>query len=116
MAPQLCEYTEDGKRMCCEMADALTDGKAYCREHRDLLARVRVVEYEHHGVQVKVQERLRGTHREACLCFLDCAEFKPGTDENCKRAALLFAFCCTFDMTTPVYECPAYHKEEKTDG
>lgn len=64
--------------------------------------------YEHHGVDVWVREDLRGTHREHCMCHDGCSKFKPGTSENCKRAALLYAFCVAMDMTTPVFECPDY--------
>ena len=63
----------------------------------------KVIEYEHHGSIVAVQEHLKGKHREHCLCFQGCGNFKPGTEDNCRRAALLFAFCRAFDMTTPVF-------------
>ncbi len=61
--------------------------------------------YNHHGTEVAVQSDLKGKHREHCLCF-QCGKFKPEDRENnCKRANLLYAFCCAFGMTTPVYEC-----------
>ena len=67
-----------------------------------------IVEYKHHGAKVKVQSALRGQHREHCLCWQDCKKFKPGTEEHCKKAALLYAFCRAFNMVTPVWECPDY--------
>lgn len=68
----------------------------------------KVIKYEHHGRVVSVQEHLKGTHREHCLCYQHCANFKPGHVEHCKKAQLLFELCVKFDMTTPVFECPSY--------
>ena len=64
--------------------------------------------YEHHGTRVWVRKDLKGKHRDHCLCFDGCSKFKPGTTDNCKRAALLYALCVALDMTTPVFECPEY--------
>lgn len=64
--------------------------------------------YEHHGVTVAVQAHLKGTHREHCLCYADCAKFKPGTPENCPKAQGLYEFCVRTGMTTPVFECPDF--------
>jgi len=69
---------------------------------------MKIIEYNHHGTDVKVQEHLKGKHREHCLCFQGCKKFKPGTDDNCKRAQHLFTFCVLLNMTTPVWECPDY--------
>lgn len=45
-----------------------------------------VIQYEHHGTVVNVQEHLKGRHREHCLCHLECKFFKPNTPENCPLA------------------------------
>ena len=63
--------------------------------------------YEHHGANVAVQTTLRGRHREHCLCY-QCGAFKPGKDDNCPIAALLYRFCILTGCTTPVWECPEY--------
>lgn len=66
-----------------------------------------IIQYEHHGVTVFVEDRLKGTHRGNCLCF-KCASFKPGTPENCPKAQELYEYCVKHGMTTPVYECPVF--------
>ena len=65
--------------------------------------------YEHHGVIVKVRPELKGKHREYCLCFSGCKNFKPNTPENCLIAQALFENCVKFNVTTPVWECPEYN-------
>jgi len=67
-----------------------------------------IIKYEHHGMVVSVQERLRGKHREHCLCFQNCKHFKPGTPENCEIAQENFNMCVKWNLTTPVFECPKY--------
>lgn len=66
-----------------------------------------IVEYEHHGAKVFVDESLKGTHREHCLCF-KCGNFHPGTPENCKKAQRLYQLCVDENMVTPVFECPSF--------
>jgi hypothetical protein len=73
-----------------------------------------IVWYEHkYGdgtkvATVAVDETLKGTHRAHCLCWRDCARFKPGKPDNCKIAQALYELCCKYDLTTPVFECPVY--------
>jgi len=65
----------------------------------------KVIRYDHHGVNVAVQEHLKGKHIDYCLCYL-CGSFKPGTPENCKWAELNYARCCaTPILVSPVFEC-----------
>jgi hypothetical protein len=64
--------------------------------------------YEHHGAKVAVRPDLKGKHREHCLCFQNCARFKPGQDDNCEIAKALFENCVKFNVVTPVWECPKY--------
>lgn len=66
-----------------------------------------IIKYNHHGVDVCVREDLKGKHREYCLCW-KCALMKDKREENCKIANLLFAVCCECNITTPVFECPAF--------
>ena len=68
-------------------------------------------QYEHHGAKVWVRSDLKGKHRDHCLCH-SCTKFKPGTNENCSRAAHLYTFCVLLDMTTPVWECPEFKRED----
>lgn len=67
-----------------------------------------IVTYEHHGKEVKVQEHLKGRHREHCLCYT-CVEFKPEDREaNCPIANALYAICVEHNVATPVWECPKF--------
>ena len=74
----------------------------------------KIVEYVHHGSAVKVQAHLAGEHRKHCLCWQGCVKFKPGDNDNCPRAMLLFAVCKAFSMVTPVWECPEYEAAQVT--
>ena len=69
----------------------------------------RYEQYEHHGRMVWVQRKLRGLHRDHCLCF-SCALFHPAglPEANCKLANLNFAMDLETHMVTPVYECPIF--------
>lgn len=70
--------------------------------------------YEHHGKSVVVDKDLKGTHRSHCLCFR-CANFQPGTVDNCLIAQAVFANCVKFGLTTPVYECPDFAAKDPLD-
>lgn len=66
------------------------------------------VQYEHHGRNVWVEESLKGTHREYCLCW-GCVKFDPDDrDLNCSIANLLFAVDVQCGLVTPVFECPEF--------
>ena len=95
----------------------------------------KVVEYEHHGSNVKVREDLKGKHRDHCLCFR-CGGFKIGSadekllaylqvkirelvetakeemSEGCVRSAILYSLCRELNMTTPVWECPECEEKQ----
>ena len=66
-----------------------------------------IEKYEHHGKEVSVQSELKGLHREHCLCF-QCDRFKIGQENNCSIAKQLYHLCVTFNLVTPVYECPEF--------
>lgn len=68
----------------------------------------KIERYVHHGKTVAVQSRLRGQHREYCLCWLNCKKFKPGEHDNCLVAQAVYANCVAFNTVTPVFECPEY--------
>ena len=68
--------------------------------------------YTHHGYDVAVQSHLRGRHREHCLCYQNCANFKPGTAEHCHIAQATYENCVKHGLTTPVFECPAYTEKD----
>jgi hypothetical protein len=63
---------------------------------------------------VWVNSELKGKHRQHCLCF-SCEKFIPNTENNCKIAKEVFKNCVTFNITTPMYECPEFteHLESK---
>jgi len=66
------------------------------------------IDYIHHdGVSVAVRADLKGKHREYCLCY-KCPKFKPGQEDNCRMAALLYALCRQLQLVTPVFECPDF--------
>jgi hypothetical protein len=68
---------------------------------------MKLVEYEHHGTMVKVQDELKGKHREYCLCFSqNCKRLKIGQPDNCPIAQALYKNCVEFNVVTPVWECP----------
>jgi hypothetical protein len=67
-----------------------------------------IEKYEHHGVEVSVESKNKGQHRQNCLCFYPCAKFKPDTAENCPIAKDVFAICVRHHITTPVFECPEF--------
>ena len=70
-----------------------------------------IIEYDHHGVAVSVQENLKGLHREHCLCWLGCKKFKPQNREgNCAIANALYRNCVHYNVVTPVWECPDFEK------
>ena len=71
----------------------------------------KIIKYEHHGSLVSVQEHLKGTHRDHCLCYQDCKYFRPETQgSHCPRAQELFEYCVKYSMTIPVFECGKYEK------
>jgi len=73
-----------------------------------------IVRYAHHNAMMAVMEENKGLHRENCLCH-QCEFFYPDPKDivlNCQIARLLFSFCQTFNVTTPVWECEQF--EEKT--
>jgi hypothetical protein len=64
--------------------------------------------YEHHGRTVFAISRLRGKHRDNCLCFQNCAKFKPNQPDNCPIAKANYRLCVKYGITAPVGECPEY--------
>lgn len=67
-----------------------------------------IIQYEHHGAVVSVDEKLKGQYREHCLCF-KCGHFDPANREkNCPIANVLCSICVLENVTTPVYECPKF--------
>ena len=64
----------------------------------------KIIQYEHHGAMVSVDEDLKGKHREHCLCFR-CDFFHPDSPENCDKAEQNYRACRINDMVMPVYEC-----------
>jgi len=65
-------------------------------------------EYEHHGKMVWVRSKLKGSHRDHCLCFT-CNKFFPGDKvKNCPIAQELYEFCLKHNTVNPMYECPKF--------
>lgn len=66
------------------------------------------IKYNHYGFDVVVRSDLKGAHKDNCLCF-DCDRFFINDPQKkCKKANMLYAFCCLTGMTTPVFECPDF--------
>jgi hypothetical protein len=74
------------------------------------------VTYEHHGCTVFVQEHLKGSHREHCLCY-SCAWFKPEGDRKnqCPIADAVYKNCVEHNIVTPVWECPKFTEASKEE-
>ena len=72
---------------------------------------MKVIHYEHHGANVAVYEKLKGKHREHCLCHHPCAKFKPNTPENCPIAQAAYENCDKFNIVTPMWECAEFEEE-----
>jgi len=68
------------------------------------------VTYEHHGIEVSVNDFLKGKHREYCLCF-SCIKFHPSDKENCPIAQATFENCVKFNTVTPMWECPEFNEK-----
>ena len=70
-----------------------------------------VIRYRHHGRDVSVIAKLKGKHREICLCY-QCDKFEPGEDYNCPWAKILYGVCCApkGPMVTPVTECESFQE------
>lgn len=72
----------------------------------------KIIEYEHHGQIVKVDEDLKGKHRDHCLCHR-CEKFVPeDRGKNCQIANRLFQICRDFNLVTPVYECKVFEEKK----
>jgi hypothetical protein len=71
------------------------------------------ITYDHHGNMVTVDSKLKGLHRQYCLCY-DCEKFNPeDRDKNCPIANELFEFCKKHGVVTPVWECKSSDFKEK---
>ena len=71
----------------------------------------KIIQYEHHGRMVYVDEDLKGRHREHCLCFR-CAKFHPeDRAKNCPIANLNYAMDVLLNLVTPVWECPEFKEK-----
>lgn len=67
-------------------------------------------QYSHHSSLVWVRQDLRGRHSDHCLCY-SCSKFSPGErDDNCPIANAVYALNVALDITTPVWECPAFEE------
>jgi hypothetical protein len=65
-------------------------------------------QYEHHGNTVWVCKKLKGKHRDMCLCH-SCEKLNVSDrQKNCKIASELFNICITHKLVTPVFECPEF--------
>lgn len=65
------------------------------------------IQYEHHGTLVWVDEDLKGTHRDKCLCY-SCVNFMPGDEMHCEIANENYKLCIKHNLVLPVFECPAF--------
>lgn len=74
--------------------------------------KINIVEYVHHGVKVKVNEFLKGHHRNYCLCHSGCKKFKPGEIDHCEIAKRTFEHDRRYHITTPVFECEEFQNKE----
>lgn len=72
----------------------------------------KIIKYEHHGVEVFVDEDLKGKHRGHSLCWKGCKRFHPeDREKNCCIANLIYALDVALGLTTPVWECSKFIEE-----
>ena len=70
-----------------------------------------IIQYEHHGKIVSVKKKLKGRHKNSCLCYAPCAKFDPMEGDNgCLIASEVYANCVKFNIVTPVWECPEFEQ------
>jgi len=69
-----------------------------------------IIQYKHHGAFVSVQAKLKGRHKEFCLCYT-CANFAPNMPLNCPIAQATYEHNVKYNIVTPMWECPGYYKE-----
>jgi hypothetical protein len=69
-----------------------------------------IIQYEHYGTLVSVQENLRGKHRSHCLCYQNCKHFKPGQGDHCQIAKENYELCVKNRTTQVMWECPKYEQ------
>ena len=70
-------------------------------------------QYEHHGTEVWVDKKLKGKHREHCLCY-SCENLDTeNLDNNCPIAKDLFKKCLEHKVVIPVFECPKFKEKLK---
>lgn len=72
---------------------------------------VEIKRFMHHGNLVYGMIDVAGTHRDSCLCYAACLNFKPGQPDNCPIAQELYELNVKHGIVTPVYECPAYEPD-----
>jgi hypothetical protein len=65
---------------------------------------------EHYGVGVWVNPTLEAIRHDECLCW-NCAKMKPGSDDHCRTAAMLYAVCRLCNVATPVTRCPDWQSK-----
>ena len=69
--------------------------------------------YKYHGKEVFVNSKLKGKHRDHCLCFA-CSKFTPNNRQNnCEIANICYYNCVLFNIVTPVYECQSFSEKQK---
>ena len=69
---------------------------------------LKVVKYNHHGVEVSTSLEYKGIYKQVCLCINGCKRFKPNTTENCEIAQANFENCVKFNTVQPITECPNF--------
>lgn len=73
----------------------------------------KIEEYRHHGELVSVVGRLKGLHKEHCLCYR-CKWFKPkDIENNCYIAQENYEMDVKYFIVTPVWECPVFEEQEE---
>ncbi len=69
---------------------------------------MKIEKYVHHDKEVSVISKVKGKHRDMCLCFANCKFFKPDEFDNCNLAKRLYETCVLGGLVTPVFECHFY--------
>ena len=79
-----------------------------------------IIQYEHHGKMVYVKKKLKGRHKNSCLCYM-CEEFTPNdfagdVSLNCPISQQVYELCVKEDLVLPVWECPSFRPKVKNES
>jgi len=70
------------------------------------------VQIEKYGVQVWSNEMMDELRKTECLC-LNCANLRPGTSDNCHKAARMYEISVEENVAMAVTRCEIWREKPK---